>query len=129
MTVNRGEITIIGPNSAGKSTLMQLILDLIAPDSGIIERSDDLVIGYMPQNTCRPYPANLNRQILTTNKYFHEDCHKALDLVDIPEAKNTPFHKLSGGEMQRFTSSQGYFVPTNLLVLDEPVQVWSLWSK
>ena len=50
MTVNKGEITtIIGPNGAGKSSLVRVILGLITPDQGTIQRSEDLVIGYMPQ--------------------------------------------------------------------------------
>lgn len=124
MTVNRGEITtIIGPNGAGKSTLVQLILDLIAPDSGIIERSDDLVIGYMPQkiHVDPTLPISTGRFLQLANT-SHEDCHKALDLVDIPEAKNTPFHKLSGGEMQRALLARAILCQPNLLVLDEPVQ-------
>ena len=42
--------------------------------------------------------------------------------MDIPEAKNTPFHKLSGGEMQRALLARAILCQPNLLVLDEPVQ-------
>ncbi len=124
MTVNRGEITtIIGPNGAGKSTLVRLILDLITPDNGTIDRSDDLVIGYMPQkiHIDPTLPISTCRFLQLANT-SHDACHKALDLVGIPEVKNTPFHKLSGGEMQRALLARAILRQPNLLVLDEPVQ-------
>lgn len=124
MIVNRGEITtIIGPNGAGKSSLVRLILGLIAPDSGSIQRSDALVIGYMPQklHIDPTLPISTCRFLQLANT-SHDACHKALDLVGIPEVKNTPFHKLSGGEMQRALLARAILRQPNLLVLDEPVQ-------
>ena len=124
MTVNRGEITtIIGPNGAGKSSLVRLILDLITPDNGKIDRADDLVIGYMPQkiHIDPTLPISTCRFLQLANT-SHDACHKALDLVGIPEVKNTPFHKLSGGEMQRALLARAILRQPNLLVLDEPVQ-------
>ena len=124
MTVNRGEITtIIGPNGAGKSSLVRLILDLITPDNGKIDRADDLVIGYMPQKIhIDPTLPISTRRFLQLANTSHDACHKALDLVGIPEVKNTPFHKLSGGEMQRALLARAILRQPNLLVLDEPVQ-------
>ena len=48
--VQRNEIvTLIGPNGAGKTTLLRLLLGLQAPDSGVVQRSPELTIGYLPQ--------------------------------------------------------------------------------
>jgi len=124
ITLNRGEITtIIGPNGAGKSSLVRIILGLVQADSGILERAKGLIIGYMPQkikidptlpiSTCR---------FLQLANASHKACHKALDLVGIPEVKSTPFHKLSGGEMQRALLARAILKNPDLLVLDEPVQ-------
>ena len=124
MTINRGEITtIIGPNGAGKSSLVRVILGLIAPDQGNIKRAEDLVIGYMPQkiHIDPTLPISTCRFLQLANT-SHDACHKALDLVGIPEVKNTPFHKLSGGEMQRALLARAILRQPNLLVLDEPVQ-------
>lgn len=48
--VQRNEIvTLIGPNGAGKTTLLRLLLGLQAPDTGAVQWSPELTIGYMPQ--------------------------------------------------------------------------------
>jgi zinc transport system ATP-binding protein len=124
MAVNRGEITtIIGPNGAGKSSLVRIILGLSAPNKGLIARADDLLIGYMPQKIhIDPTLPISTLRFLQLASRSSEACLKALDLVGIPEIKNTPFHKLSGGEMQRALLARAILRQPNLLVLDEPVQ-------
>jgi len=124
MSVNTNEITtVIGPNGSGKSSLMRIILGLTPPDSGTIQRSDNLVIGYMPQkiklDPTLPITACRFLQLAHTSL---DACHRALELVGIPEVKNTPFHNLSGGETQRVLLARAILRQPNLLVLDEPVQ-------
>ena len=124
MAIDPGEITtIIGPNGAGKSSLIKMILGLITPDHGPIGRAVNLVIGYMPQKVHidPTLPISACRFLQLANA-SHNECHKALELVGIPEVKNTPFHKLSGGEMQRVLLARSILRKPNLLVLDEPVQ-------
>ncbi len=48
--LNMGDrIALIGPNGVGKSSLVNIILDRIKPDSGIINVSKNVKIGYLPQ--------------------------------------------------------------------------------
>lgn len=50
MTVNYGErVALVGPNGAGKSTLFSLILRADTADSGMIDRDEWTMIGYLPQ--------------------------------------------------------------------------------
>jgi len=124
MSISRGDITtIIGPNGAGKSSLVRIILGLIEPDSGKLESSAELRIGYMPQklHIDPTLPISTCRFLQLANT-SHQACHRALDLVGIPKLKNSPFHKLSGGEMQRALLARAILREPNLLVLDEPVQ-------
>ncbi|HEX8297076.1 MAG TPA: ABC-F family ATP-binding cassette domain-containing protein [Chthoniobacteraceae bacterium] len=52
MTVNYGErVALVGPNGAGKSTLFGIILKQDEPDSGMIERDEWTMVGYLPQES------------------------------------------------------------------------------
>ena len=45
-------LAIIGPNGGGKSTLLKLILEILTPTSGKIEKKiKNNQVGYVPQNT------------------------------------------------------------------------------
>lgn len=124
MVINKGEITtIIGPNGAGKSSLIRLILGLIKPDHGSVEKSNNLTIGYMPQTVkIDPTLPISTYRFLELANTSEAQCDKALELVGISKARNTPFHKLSGGEKQRALLARAILCQPNLLVLDEPVQ-------
>ena len=41
---------IVGSNGAGKTTLLRVLMGEIEPDDGIIERSKNLTVGYLPQD-------------------------------------------------------------------------------
>jgi hypothetical protein len=52
LQVNRGDrIGLVGPNSAGKSTLFSLILDEASPDAGKVSLEKNATLGYLPQET------------------------------------------------------------------------------
>jgi ATP-binding cassette subfamily F protein 3 len=48
--LNYGDrVALVGPNGAGKTTLFSLILKEKSPDSGVIERDEWTMVGYLPQ--------------------------------------------------------------------------------
>src|SRR3954471_15295926 len=48
--LNYGDrVALVGPNGAGKTTLFSLILKEKCPDSGVIERDEWTMVGYLPQ--------------------------------------------------------------------------------
>src|SRR2546423_1429178 len=52
LQVNRGDrIGLVGPNRAGKSTLLSLILGEASPDTGQITIEQSATIGFLPQET------------------------------------------------------------------------------
>ena len=124
MQLMRGEITtLIGPNGAGKSTLVRIILGLLKPDSGSVQPSADLKIGYMPQkiNIDPTLPISTCRFLQLANT-SHSACHHALEMVGIEHLAKAPIQTLSGGEMQRALLARAIVRKPNFLVLDEPVQ-------
>ena len=42
-------ITILGPNGAGKSMLLKCLMGFYKPEKGMINRTPNLRIGYVPQ--------------------------------------------------------------------------------
>ena len=48
--VNYGErVALVGPNGAGKSTLFSIILKQKEPDTGVVERDEWTMVGFLPQ--------------------------------------------------------------------------------
>ena len=108
-------LAIIGPNGGGKSTLLKLILGLLTPQDGEIEKKiENTQVGYAPQNT------NLNIDfpitaleivlmgIISSKKqifgYSKEDIEKAkasLAKVSMTDFANSKIGDLSGGQRQR----------------------------
>lgn len=50
----KGRIGIVGANGCGKSTLLQILIGQHSPDSGTVQRSRNLRIGYLPQQITVP---------------------------------------------------------------------------
>ena len=124
LTINQGQIiTLIGPNGAGKTTLVKIVLGLIHADEGVISRSPDLRIGYMPQklHIDPTMPITLERFLNLTEKN-KKLCADVLDEVGVIQLLSCPLSSLSGGEMQRALLARAILHKPNFLVLDEPVQ-------
>lgn len=124
----RGDkIGIIGPNGCGKSTLIQLLLGQINPDSGSIKTGTKLEVAYFDQH----------RNVLDLNKSVRNNIADGSDNVIIngnskhiigylkdflfsPDQVNTPVSALSGGERNRLMLARLFTRPFNFLSMDEP---------
>lgn len=116
-------VTLIGPNGAGKTTLVKIVLGLLQADSGSIQRSADLRVGYMPQKL--HIDPTLPLQVDRFLRFASSDPAAnlaALQRVGIAHLLKQTVSALSGGEMQRMLLARALLRKPNLLVLDEPVQ-------
>lgn len=127
-TIFRGDkIGIIGRNGIGKTTLLNLLLGSLKPDSGEVVRGTSLQIGYFDQL----------RNDLDDNMRLCDFVGGGSDFVTVNGAKQnvmgylqnflfepskilSEIGTLSGGEKNRLMLAKMFATPANVLVLDEP---------
>ena len=126
--IMRGDrIGLIGNNGVGKTTLLQLLLGKIEPQTGTIKHGTNLAIGYFDQL----------RQTLDLEKSVADNVGEGRTYIMLngkerhivgylkgflfsPKRAMMPVKALSGGERNRVILAKLFTHPANLLVLDEP---------
>jgi zinc transport system ATP-binding protein len=133
---------VIGPNGGGKTTLIKLLLGLLAPTRGsisvgglspknAIRRGD--VIGYLPQSprVAENFPLNVRQIVrlglagktgLLGSESADDTQHVQwlIQQVGIEELAETPVGFLSGGQLQRAFIARALAARPKVLMLDEP---------
>ncbi|CAN5668198.1 hypothetical protein BH11BAC1_BH11BAC1_14950 [soil metagenome] len=126
-------ISLIGPNSSGKTTLIKCLLGMVIPDTGKIYFDGEDIsgtwqyrnrIGYMPQ--IGRYPENMTigevfDMILDLRKKKESETDRelihsfGLDLI-----LDKRMRTLSGGTRQKVSASLAFLFHPQVLILDEP---------
>lgn len=116
--------TIVGPNGGGKSTLLKILLKLIAPSSGKVLYGKRLRIGYVPQkiHLDHTFPITVKKFLSLKKDITQAEIQQALDRLSITHLMQNNLQRLSGGEMQRVLLARAILNKPTLLVLDEPTQ-------
>ncbi len=132
-TFATGRVTaLVGPNAAGKTTLIKTILGLTKPDSGSINVDDAIVngdvsyrrrIGYMPQ--IARFPGNLTgEELLSMLEKLRSDIfapdRKLIETFGIDAELRKQLHTLSGGTRQKLNAVAAFLFSPDVLILDEP---------
>ncbi|MCP5352241.1 MAG: ATP-binding cassette domain-containing protein [Chromatiales bacterium] len=127
-TLMRGDkVGIIGPNGCGKTTLLNLLLGRLAPDSGTVRLGTKIEIAYFDQyraqlddeRTVRSQVADNADHVMINGNKRHVMSYLA-DFLFQPDRANQPVKALSGGERNRLLLARLFAQPANVLVLDEP---------
>src|SRR5882724_8310252 len=103
-------IGLVGRNSSGKSTFLQIAAGVAQADSGEFTRRRDLVTGYMPQVSGLDDAATVHANILS-------GAQRILDLVT---ESDRVAGTLSGGEKRRVALCRALLARPDFLILDEP---------
>ena len=127
-TIVRGDkIGIIGPNGCGKTTLLNLLLGQLQPNSGTVDRGTQLEVAYFDQHraqldgekTVAQNVAGEEEFVMFNGKRRHIFAYLE-DFLFEPTRSRTPVKVLSGGERNRLLLARLFTQPSNVLVLDEP---------
>jgi ATP-binding cassette subfamily F protein 3 len=126
-------IALLGSNGNGKSTLVKLLANKLAPFSGSITRADKLSIAYFAQH-------QLDELVMEQSPYDHV---RRL-MPEAPESKvrarvgaigfsgkagDTTVKSLSGGEKARLLLGLATFFGPNMIILDEPTNHLDIDSR
>ncbi|MDX1454754.1 MAG: ATP-binding cassette domain-containing protein [Gammaproteobacteria bacterium] len=128
LKIMRGDrIGLVGNNGVGKSTLLRIMLDEMAPDTGTVKLGTNLQVGYFDQLRRNLDPDRTIAEIVGNGKDYIRINGKERHVIGylrgfLFSAKRamTKVGALSGGECNRIILAKLFTQPTNLLVLDEP---------
>ena len=128
LIVRRGDrVGLLGPNGCGKSTLINLLLEELEPDSGEIKTGTKLEVAYFdqarrqlePDKKVADYISDGREYISINGKEIHVVSYLGNFMFNADQARG-PIHRLSGGEQNRLLMARIFSQPANLLILDEP---------
>ncbi len=136
LKVERGQIFgLVGPDGAGKTTLMRMICGLIVPDTGKIrlfagQSPGDAVsdqFGYMPQRfslygdlTVQENIDFFGRLFGLNRKTIEQRAQEILEITRLREFAHRLADDLSGGMRQKLALTCALITRPPLLILDEP---------
>ena len=135
MTVDTGRITgLVGPDGAGKTTLIRILAGLISPDQGAASvfggaarKADHRQLGYMPQRFSLyedlTVIENMNlyadlRDLVGSER--QASFERLLEFTNLKRFQDRLAGKLSGGMKQKLGLACALLKQPKLLLLDEP---------
>ncbi len=137
LQVEPGIIGLVGANGAGKSTMIKVLLGLLAPTSGEVRvlgidpvtRGNEVRarVGYMPEHDCLPpdmiaaeFVTHMARMSGLPKTVARERASEALRHVGLYEERYRQIGGYSTGMKQRVKLAQALVHDPDLLLLDEP---------
>lgn len=138
LSINQGEIyALVGPDGAGKTTIMRALCHLIKPDEGTLhvgeydvakqfEQIKD-ILGYMPQTFSLYGDLSIRENLRfyggvfgVTGERFEQRCEQLYNFSNLKAFAGRRAQFLSGGMKQKLALSCALIHDPGFLALDEP---------
>ena len=150
LSIAKGEIFgLLGPDGAGKTTLMRIICGLMLANEGSIVLPDGIrgtgKLGYMPQKFSLYGDLTIIENIHLfgelfglTKEIIDERADRILEMTGILPFKERFADKLSGGMRQKLSITVALMTEPELIILDEPTfgidpvsrhEIWTLLKE
>jgi len=146
--IEPGICALIGPNAAGKSTLLKLMLGQLDPQRGKIELAGATVaslpphvratkLAYVPQRAMANVAFTVEEVVALGRYAAAPDARaveSALSMCDLLPLRDRQFSQLSAGQQQGVTVARAVaqlggeaVMDGKVLLLDEPVSAMDIW--
>ena len=138
-------ICILGPSGCGKSTMLNIIANVLTPDSGeVIDPKSK--IGYVFQeDRFLPWKSVFENIKLVNKSASNQAIDDLIETVGLKGFESKNPHQLSGGMRQRCSIARAFNYEGDLLLMDEPfksldydlrlsmvmalVDIWNKWKN
>jgi NitT/TauT family transport system ATP-binding protein len=128
-TIEQGEfVSIVGPSGCGKSTLLDIIAGAMEYDRGSIKDDGGGERSFVFQSPrlldWRTVEDNLRLVLKPTDvpeSEYDQLITEYLDMMNLGDIRNSYPRELSGGMQSRVSLIRGLIVPSDLILMDEPL--------
>ncbi|NLN55489.1 MAG: ATP-binding cassette domain-containing protein [Clostridiales bacterium] len=113
--------TLMGKSGCGKTTLANIIMGLIPPDTGEVSNVPERISAVFQENRLSEnFNAVSNIFLVTGRKFPKETIIRCLNNLGLEENLDKPVRDLSGGMRRRVAIARALLAEYELLILDEP---------
>lgn len=114
---------IMGQSGCGKTTLLNILLGILAPDSGCVTGIPKHVAAvFQEDRLCENLSGEANIRLVLPRVADAGEVQRAMESVGLTDAFGKPVRELSGGMRQRISILRALLAESELIIMDEPLK-------
>ncbi len=111
---------VLGKSGGGKTTLLNILMGLLSPDSGEVKRDGKISALFQEDRLCENLTASANIRLVTGKRLSKAEINAELAAVGLEGCENKPARLLSGGMKRRAAMLRALLADYDILFADEP---------